>query len=60
MLVVKLNLRRMRAFLDSPAERGGVPERRRVGQRLAWEPRLLLAAGAIGAVAGALIVLVLH
>jgi hypothetical protein len=60
MLVVKPNLRRMRAFLDSPAERGGMPSRHRVAYRWRWEPRLLLAAGAIGAVAGALIVLALH
>jgi hypothetical protein len=60
MLVVKPNLRRMRAFVDSPAERGGVPERGRVRQRLSWEPRLLLAAGAIGAVAVVAIILALH
>lgn len=60
MLVVKPNPRRMRAFVDSPAERGRVPSRGRVAYQWRWEPRLLLAAGAIAVVAGALIALALR
>jgi hypothetical protein len=60
MLVVRPNTRRMRAFIDSPAERGSVPQRSRLGQRWQWEPRLVLAAGAIGAVLAVGLVLALH
>ena len=56
MLVVKPNLRRMRAFVESPAERGNIPMRPRAATRWPRDTRrpwgrLLFAAGAVGAVA---------
>ncbi len=60
MLVVRPNPRRMRAFLNSPAE-GSRPLRGRAGfgQRMRWQG-VLLAVGAVGALAGAVIALALH
>jgi hypothetical protein len=48
-LVVRPNTRRMRAFIDSPAERPGALRGSRARQ-LRWE-RLLLAAGVVGVIA---------
>lgn len=56
MLIVRPNPRRMRAFLDSPAE-GSRPLRPGFG--MGWE-RMLLAIGAVGAVAAVVITLALH
>jgi hypothetical protein len=60
MLVVRPNPRKMRAFLDSPAE-GSTrwPARHGIAQRLRWE-RVFLAIGAIGVVAVVVIALASH
>lgn len=60
MLVVKPNPRRMRAFLNSPAE-GSLPLPGRAGilQRVRWQ-RALLAVGAIAAAAGVVLALAVH
>jgi ABC-type Fe3+-siderophore transport system permease subunit len=59
-LVVRPNPRRMRAFIESPAERPDtLPRRRGIVWRVRWE-RLFLAAGAIAAIAVALAILTSH
>jgi hypothetical protein len=59
-LIVKPNTRRMRAFINSPAERPDTtPSRGGIMGRLRWE-RIFLAATAIGAIAIAVAVLAAH
>ena len=60
MLVVRPNPRRMRAFRDSPAEgSAGFSARADIMQRLRWE-RILLALGAVGVIAVAVVALAPH
>lgn len=60
MLFVRPNPRRMRAFLNSPAEGSRrLPGSAGIAPRVRWE-RVLLAVGAIGAVASVVIALAVY